>query len=123
MFLGVLLYGPPGGTGKMMLAMGIARESEVVFISVKVSNLMSKWFGDAQKLENTRVVVFAATNRPAELDEAIFRRFPQAGMPDFKERAQILIAVLKGERVPRPLTQVDLEKALAISRLLQANTL
>ncbi|CAN7066603.1 unnamed protein product [Brassica rapa subsp. trilocularis] len=151
---GVLLYGPPG-TGKTMLAKAIAKESGAVFINVKVSNLMSKWFGDAQKLvaavfslaeklqpaiifidevdsflgqrratdneamanmktefmalwdgfttdQNARVMVLAATNRPSELDEAILRRFPQAfeiGMPDRKERAQILEVVLKGERV------------------------
>ncbi|VVB15835.1 unnamed protein product [Arabis nemorensis] len=151
---GVLLYGPPG-TGKTMLAKAIAKESEAVFINVKVSNLMSKWFGDAQKLvaavfslayklqpaiifidevdsflgqrrstdneamgnmktefmalwdgfttdQNARVMVLAATNRPSELDEAILRRFPQAfeiGMPDRKERAQILKVILKGERV------------------------
>ncbi|KAL1206643.1 ATPase family AAA domain-containing protein FIGL1 [Cardamine amara subsp. amara] len=219
---GVLLYGPPG-TGKTMLAKAIARESEAVFINVKVSNLVSKWFGDSQKLvaavfslayklqpaiifvdevdsflgqrrstdneatanmktefmalwdgfttdQNARVMVLAATNRPSELDEAILRRFPQSfeiGMPDSRERAQILKVVLKGERikqgidydhiaslcedytgsdifelckkaayfpireileaektgrqitVPRPLTQLDLEKVLATSKKTQ----
>ncbi|KAF5942119.1 hypothetical protein HYC85_019761 [Camellia sinensis] len=176
---GVLLYGPPG-TGKTMLAKAIAKESGAVFINVRISNLMSKWFGDAQKLvaavfslayklqpaiifidevdsflgqrrttdhealtnmktefmalwdgfttdrefsqsindsntvpyfflvckmhyrENARVMVLAATNRPSELDEAILRRLPQAfeiGIPDRRERVEILKVVLKGERV------------------------
>jgi SpoVK/Ycf46/Vps4 family AAA+-type ATPase len=68
---GVLLFGPPG-TGKTLLAKAIAKESRAVFINVRIANLMSKWFGDAQKLGNYTFFFFLFDGFNQKI-EAIFQ--------------------------------------------------
>jgi transitional endoplasmic reticulum ATPase len=74
---GVLLYGPPG-TGKTLLAMALAREAEAVFFHVRVTNVVTKWYGDslevlqevfAQVKESGRCILFLD-----EIDALVFDR-------------------------------------------------
>jgi len=45
---GVLLFGPPG-TGKTLLARCLARESGARFIHVRATDVVSKWYGEAER--------------------------------------------------------------------------
>ncbi len=45
---GLLLFGPPGG-GKTMMARAIAAESHMAFFSVRCSDIVGRYFGEAEK--------------------------------------------------------------------------
>ncbi len=46
---GVLLYGPPGA-GKTLLAKAVANEAEANFISIKGPEILSKWYGESERI-------------------------------------------------------------------------
>jgi SpoVK/Ycf46/Vps4 family AAA+-type ATPase len=58
---GILLYGPPG-TGKTMLARAVAGEIDAAFFTVKPSEVMSKWVGEAE--QNVARLFQAARGHP-----------------------------------------------------------
>ena len=61
---GILLYGVPG-TGKTMLAQAIAHEIDAKFFSIKCSDILSKWVGDAE--QNIRNLFQEAKRYPTSI--------------------------------------------------------
>jgi len=58
---GLLFFGPPG-TGKTLLARATAAELDAAFFSIKASDIMSKWVGEAEK--NVEALFAAARSEP-----------------------------------------------------------
>ena len=61
---GILLYGPPG-TGKTMIAKAIATEIDAVFFSIRCSDIVGKYFGEAEK--NVRALFETARAQEAAI--------------------------------------------------------
>ena len=86
---GFLLYGPPG-TGKTLLAKAVAKESEANFISIKSSDLLSKWFGESEQ-QISRLFQRARQVAPCvvfidEIDSLVPARGSGAGEPQVTAR-------------------------------------
>ncbi len=86
---GFLLYGPPG-TGKTLLAKAAAREAEANFISMKSSDLLSKWYGESEQ-QIARLFQRARAVAPCilfidEIDSLVPARGSSQGEPEVTSR-------------------------------------
>ncbi|MGX7894053.1 CDC48 family AAA ATPase [Tsuneonella sp. HG222] len=86
---GFLLYGPPG-TGKTLLAKAVAKEAEANFISMKSSDLLSKWYGESEQ-QISRMFARARQVAPCvvfidEIDSLVPARGTGAGEPQVTAR-------------------------------------
>ena len=86
---GFLLYGPPG-TGKTLLAKAVAKEAEANFISMKSSDLLSKWYGESEQ-QIAKMFARARSVAPCvvfidEIDSLVPARGSGAGEPQVTAR-------------------------------------
>ncbi|HEX2794599.1 MAG TPA: CDC48 family AAA ATPase [Croceicoccus sp.] len=86
---GFLLYGPPG-TGKTLLAKAVAKEAEANFISMKSSDLLSKWYGESEQ-QISKLFARARQVAPCvvfidEIDSLVPARGMGAGEPQVTAR-------------------------------------
>ena len=94
---GFLLYGPPG-TGKTLLAKAVAKESEANFISIKSSDLLSKWYGESEQ-QISRLFARARQVAPCvifidEIDSLVPARGSGGGMGEPQVTARVVNTIL-----------------------------
>ena len=94
---GFLLYGPPG-TGKTLLAKAVAKEAEANFISIKSSDLLSKWYGESEQ-QIARLFARARQVAPCvifidEIDSLVPARGSGGGVGEPQVTARVVNTIL-----------------------------
>ncbi|MCK9541503.1 MAG: CDC48 family AAA ATPase [Novosphingobium sp.] len=94
---GFLLYGPPG-TGKTLLAKAVAKEAEANFISIKSSDLLSKWYGESEQ-QISRLFARARQVAPCvifidEIDSLVPARASGGGLGEPQVTARVVNTIL-----------------------------
>ncbi len=94
---GFLLYGPPG-TGKTLLAKAVAKEAEANFISIKSSDLLSKWYGESEQ-QISRLFARARQVAPCvifidEIDSLVPARGTGGGLGEPQVTARVVNTIL-----------------------------
>ena len=95
---GILLYGLPG-TGKTMFAQAVANEIDAYFISIKSSDLKSKWFGDTEN----KVKELFEDARKHDISVVFFDEFESIGVSRDKRGAELTAETI----VPELLAQMQ----------------
>jgi SpoVK/Ycf46/Vps4 family AAA+-type ATPase len=90
------------------------------------AEFMTHWDGLASAQTGTRepqrVLILGATNRMAEIDEAILRRMPKrfsVGLPDAEQRKRILKLILKDTKIDHNPDENSRRRKLDIEHLVQ----
>ncbi len=122
----ILLYGPPG-TGKTMLAAAVARSLDAAFFDVKVSQLLSKYYGETPKIisalfevarEEAPSVIFIdefdaiALSRSGDLDEETRRALSTllAEMDGLSSKSSPFVLVIAATNTPEALDKAILSR-------------
>lgn len=95
---GILLYGLPG-TGKTMFAQAVANEIDGYFVSIKSSDLKSKWYGDTE----LKIRTLFEDARKHEISVIFFDEFEAIGVSRDKYGAEITAETI----VPELLAQMQ----------------